>query len=344
MKKRFTRLFGNNMTKRRLSDAVMNLSLPHALLFTGPSGSGKHTLATEIAAAANCLMASDSALPYPCGKCVNCKRIYDGNFPDISFLGKDSGKATIGVEELRDFRENMFLSASESQYKFYVIENADLMTSAAQNALLKVLEEPPKNVHIILLAESADKLLSTIKSRTQYVQMELFEYDELLSSVTELSSTAEALNVTDPERLKAILLASGGVIGKALEMLGDGPTEEIQGKRDLVMSFIQALPKKTPFSKLYAACMALPTKRDELRDVLEEIRIAIRDLIVVKLATDTPMAFFLTESVAEEISSGMNQKRLITVYDIVTSAIEDLDKNVVVATLLTDMAVRIKHT
>ena len=219
MRKRFTKLFGNEDTKLRLCDAVVNSTLPHALLICGPRGSGKRTLATEIVAAANCLMKNDSASPIPCKVCANCKRIYSSSFPDVTFLERDGGKATIGVEELRDFRENMFLSASEAAYKFYVIEDADTMTSAAQNALLKVLEEPPKFVHIILLAESADKLLSTVKSRTQYVQMELFGQRELEDYVTELSSSARSLSQIAPDKLLAILLASGGVIGKAIEMM-----------------------------------------------------------------------------------------------------------------------------
>ena len=181
MNNRFTRLFGNDETKLRICDSIVREALPHAMLIVGPGGSGKHTLATEIAAAANCVNASIklAGAKLPCGVCANCKRIYSGNFPDVNTLGRGSGKATIGVEELRDYREDMFLSATESRYKFYIIEDADLMTPAAQNALLKVLEEPPSAVHIILLCTESDKILSTIKSRTQYAQTELFDYEEL---------------------------------------------------------------------------------------------------------------------------------------------------------------------
>ena len=141
--RRFQRLLGNRETALRLSDAIASGTLPHALLLVGPRGSGKHTLATEIAAAANCERkgVSDSL---PCGVCSSCKRIYDRNFPDVSYLERASGKATIGVDELREFREDMFLSSTESEFKFYIIEEGDLLTPAAQNALLKVLEEPPK--------------------------------------------------------------------------------------------------------------------------------------------------------------------------------------------------------
>lgn len=341
---RFTRLFGNTDAKSRICDAIVKGTLPHALLATGPRGSGKHTLATEIAAAANCVnkTVKIAGTKLPCGACANCKKIYSGNFPDVNTLGRSSGKATIGVEELRDFREDMFLSATESPYKFYIIEDADLLTPAAQNALLKVLEEPPSSVHIILLCTEADKILSTIKSRTQYVQTEIFSFDELKAHVLSLSDAAQMLAKTEPDRFKAILLASGGVIGKALDMLDEGRSDALEQRRASVIGFISALPRRASFSKLYSATVSLPTKRDELKAVLEDIRNALRDLIATRVSPDIAPIFFLSEEELENTAPSIGQKRLIEVYDIISSAIDDLDANVVITTLLTDLAVRIK--
>ncbi len=339
--KRFPKLLGNRETALRLSDAILSGTLPHALLLVGPRGSGKHTLALEIAAAANCERRGETT-PLPCGSCPSCKRIYDRNFPDVSYLERSSGKATIGVDELRDFREDMFLSSTESEFKFYIIEEGDLLTPAAQNALLKVLEEPPKNVHIILLVSEADKLLSTIKSRTQYVQLELFDYDELLEHVTSLSTTADDLSVSAPDRLKTILLSSLGVIGNALSMLDPARIEALDAKRELIDGFIGAIHKKTPFSKIYTEVTSLPQKRDDLKSVFEGIRNALRDLIAVHLSEDIAPIYYLTKEKAEEICSSLNLKRLIRVYDIIGSAIDDLDKNAVTSSLLTDVAVKLK--
>lgn len=340
--RRFPRLLGNRETAHRLSEAIASGTLPHALLLVGPRGSGKHTLALEIAAAANCENKADGGAMLPCGICSSCKRIYSGNFPDVSYLERSSGKATIGVEELRDFREDMFLSSTESEFKFYIIEDGDLLTPAAQNALLKVLEEPPKNVHIILLATEADKLLSTIKSRTQYVQMELFDYEELKEHVSELSGVADELSLTSPDNFKAILLSAQGVIGNALAMLDPSKIEALDSKRELIDGFIGAIHKKTPFDKIYSEVMALPQKRDELKSVLEGIRNAIRDLIAVHVSDGIAPIYYLTKEHAEEIGAPLNLKRLIRVYDIIGSAIDDLDKNAVTSSLLTDVAVKLK--
>ena len=340
MSNNFSRLLGNEDTISRLTRAINDNALPHALLITGPRGSGKHTMAREIAAAMNCIGSGEKI---PCGVCNRCKRIYSDSFPDIRLLSRSGGKATIGVEELRDFREDMFLSPTESPYKFYIVEDADLMTSAAQNALLKVLEEPPSSVHIILLATEGDKMLSTIKSRTQIISTEIFDYEKLKRHVSMLSDSARALVASDPYKLKGILLASGGIIGEALMMFDEGRILETESLRKTITDFAEALSKKTPFSLLYARVQALPQKRDELRHTLEEIRGAIRDMISVKLSDDIVPVFFLSREQAEEISEGIGKKRLTLIFDIITSAIEDIDKNVLIPPLLTDIAVKIRE-
>ena len=338
----FPKLLGNDDTKGRIGGAIEGSTLAHAFLISGPTGSGKSTLATEIAAALNCENAENQNYPLPCGKCNACRRIYEGNFPDLKFLRKKRDKATLGVDEVKDFREDMFLSATEAEYKFYIIEDADLMTPAAQNALLKVLEEPPNLVHIILLATEADKILSTIKSRTQYVQTEIFDYETLRSHVLSLSERAATLDKSDKEKLGAILMSSSGIIGHALDMLDERQTDAIEARRECVKSFISALAKRAPFSSLYTATQALPQKREELRVTLEDIRSALRDLIVNHYSESTAPIFFLSgEDISDSLGS-IGHRRLVEIYGIISSALEDIDKNVVIPTLLTDLAVRIK--
>ena len=173
----FPRLIGNGETKERLGRAIESGTLPHAFLIGGPSGSGKSTLAIEIAAALNC-------------------------FPDVKVLAKKKDKATLGVEAVKDFREDMFLSSTESENKIYIIDDAESMTPEAQNSLLKVLEEPPKSVNIILLAKECDRILTTIKSRTQYIPMSRFDEGELAEQL--LKDSAEQGYLPAKEALKAI--------------------------------------------------------------------------------------------------------------------------------------------
>ena len=125
-------------------------------------------------------------------------------------------------------------------------------------------------------------------------------------------------------------------------MLDPAKIEALDSKRELIDGFIGAIHKKTPFSRLYTEITALPQKRDELKSVLEGIRNALRDLISTHLSDDISPIYYLTRAKAEEVASALNLKRLIRVYDIIGSAIEDLDRNAVTSSLLTDVAVKLK--
>ena len=212
----FGQLLGTAHTKQRLIRAIVGGTLPHAILLCGPRGSGKKTLAALIASAMNCEQRAVAPNNLPCGECNACKRIKSGNFPDVKYLERADGKATVGAAELREFREDMFLSATEANSKFYIIPEAELLTPAAQNALLKVLEEPPPSVYIILLTTDVGKMLSTIRSRTQYVQMELFSPETLSKHVCLLSVRSKN---NGGEYLLVSPLKSVRTVGKQADVL-----------------------------------------------------------------------------------------------------------------------------
>ena len=125
MSRYFPNLFGNERTKERLGAAIDSNTLPHAFLISGPDGSGKRTLANEICAALNCEKKGDPSATLPCNRCNTCRRIAEGKFTDIKVLARAKEKMTVGVEEVRLFRADMFLSSTESPYKLYVIEDAE---------------------------------------------------------------------------------------------------------------------------------------------------------------------------------------------------------------------------
>lgn len=336
------KLFGNSNTRERLASAVKLGTLPHALLICGPEGSGKHTLALELSAAINCESSgADRALP--CHSCNTCKRIAEGQFSDVKILKKDNSKATIGVEQVRDFREDMFLSPSEAEAKVYLIENAEALTGAAQNALLKVIEEPPEATYIFLLANSTDNILSTIKSRAQYIQMQRFTPEEIDRYLTENIQAAMTLKRESPEEYATITLLSSGVIGAAIGMLDEKALKESSEYAELVTSLLSALQKRTEFSKLYEALSSLPTARAEFKRILELTLCAMRDIFTVKGGIKAPLLFFRSEEAAESYS-GLNSKRLMKICRIITDALADVDKNILIPTLITDIALSISQT
>lgn len=342
MRSYFPSIFGNDFHKNRIAEAVLEGRLPHALLIDGPDGSGKMTFAKEIAAALNCESKSDATRPFPCGRCNSCRRIHEGSFTDVKILGRNDGKATIGVQKIKDFRADMFLSATESGYKVYIIDEAETMTTEAQNALLIVLEEPPKNVVIMLLASGTDSILTTIKSRTQYVTTSRFTTDELARHLEEISSDARSLAFRDPEAYKALIVSADGRIGKAMELLNPKAREENEAARDEILAVVKALGKKVPFTELYSAINSLPQKRVELSAALEILISALADLIAAKKSDSFTTLFFTDTESAKDAARDVPLARLIKIYDIVVHTYRECEKNANVALATANMASLIK--
>lgn len=335
MSKYFSALYGNEAVKKRLGGAIRSGTLPHAFLVSGPDGSGKTTLALEIAAALNCERRDGATLP--CHTCNTCRRIKEGSFIDVKRLEKPKDKMTIGVGEVRVFREDMFLSATESEYKVYIIDDADKMTPNAQNALLKVLEEPPSNVVIFMLTESDDAILTTIKSRAQYVAMERFDEDGLIAYLKERGAH---LTQSD-DALRELMMCADGRIGRAIELTSGG-AEEAREARDVTVSFVNALKQSTPYSTLYTTIRALPTKKDELKEALENITDALRDLILIKHDAGAPLVFYPVREEAKQIASTLTSRRLLKVYDIISESLDDLARNANVSAMTTALGAKIK--
>lgn len=342
MSEYFSALYGNEAVKARLRLAIESGTLPHAFLIIGAEGSGKKTLALEIASALNCENKNRRGASLPCGKCNNCRRIKEGKFTDITSLRRSGDKATIGVEEVRTFREDMFLSPTESSFKVYVIEEADRLTPNAQNALLTVLEEPPKNVIILLLSESADKMLTTIKSRAQTISMQRFTPDEMRGYVTNRSDKASLLSKTSPELLEGILISADGRIGRALSFLSDKEAKEMSADRALTERIINALRKSAPYSEFHSVLSMLPSSRGEFCEALETLICAVRDITLLRYDTNASLLFYTEREKAISISNEIGAKKLIAIYEIFKEALEDAGKNVGISAIIAELGARIK--
>lgn len=338
----FERLLGNEETKARVGKAIENGRLPHAFLIGGPSGSGKTALATQMAAAINCKEKNNLNMPLPCGKCNNCRRIYEGNFPDLKILSKRKDKATIGVEAVKDFREDMFLSSTEAESKIYIIDDAECMTTEAQNALLKVLEEPPRSVIILLLATECDRILTTIKSRAQYIAMSRFGEEELSSLLISRNADARAMNITDKERFSGIVISADGRIGLAEKMLNKKSAEDNLAEREEIMSLLSVITQRASYAKIYNALSTLPNKRADLSVIFEKLMSALRDLIVLQYSPNARTVFFPNTDAAKSCCGNASVKKLLSIYEIINDTHELCVRNANISNLLTNLASRIK--
>jgi DNA polymerase-3 subunit delta' len=334
MREYFKRVLGNNDARGRVGVAIESGRNAHAFLIGGPSGSGKRTFATEIAAALNCEKRNDSSgTPLPCGRCQACLRIYNGGFTDVKITEKPKDRATLGVAQIKDLREDMFLSATESEHKVYIIDDAETMTVEAQNALLKVLEEPPRGVVIILLATECDKILTTIKSRVQFISTERFSPRELTAHLR--SHVAEARGLGDAE-LMEIAVSSDGRLGEAIRLTDSKQAAQRREMREAVDGVIRAAIRKS-YKDLREAVAALPTKRVELSEYIELMINAIRDTIAVRSAESVPLVYFISADDALKCIGSTERERLLEIYDKISEAYVYLTKNANVQSLLANL-------
>lgn len=157
----FKKFLGNEKIKEQLSYLLSAGRLPHAIVLEGEEGIGKKTLAMEIASALVCRSGGEK----PCGYCAQCSKAEKRYHPDIMLCGPEDGKKFISVGAIRDIINNAYIAPLESDYKIYIIDKAHCMNESAQNAILKMLEEPPSYVVFILTVEARSMLLETVLSR-----------------------------------------------------------------------------------------------------------------------------------------------------------------------------------
>ncbi len=193
----FADLIGQEAIVRTLLNAVRDGRLAHAYLFCGPRGTGKTSAARLLAKAVNCANPHDGE---PCNECLSCREITAGHSPDVIEI--DAASNT-GVDNIRDLRENVNLLGIGGRYKVYIVDEVHMLSTAAFNALLKTLEEPPPHVIFVLATTEAHKVLPTVVSRCQRFDFRRITMRDIVASC----ATSRAGEGLDLEPAAAELLA-----------------------------------------------------------------------------------------------------------------------------------------
>lgn len=173
---KFSEFIGQENIVKTLTNAIKKGMISHAYLFSGPRGSGKTTLARLFAKAINCEKRKEGEAE-PCNECQACREINEGKSLDLIEIDAASHR---GIDEVRELREGAKFVPSRLKYKIFILDEAHQLSKDAANALLKILEEPPKHVIFILATTEVHKIIPTIASRCQRFDFKRLNISEIV--------------------------------------------------------------------------------------------------------------------------------------------------------------------
>ena len=277
----FSEIVGHEQIKEHMQAAIRDKKPFHAYLFQGEEGVGKEALARTFAAGLQCQ--SESA-DKPCKECVSCRQMESGNQPDVIWVTRE--KASLGVDEIREQLCNtMDIKPFSSPYKIYLVPEAEKMTEAAQNALLKTIEEPPEYGIVILMTSNISALLPTIQSRCLTM-----EFRPLSTAVVE-SYVKEHCQVPDYQARASAAFAQGN-LEKAMRY---AKSEDFIERKDHIISLLRHV-EQMDLSEMLAVIKDLGTRKDEVRDYIDLMVLWYRDVLLFKATKDINQLLFQDEA------------------------------------------------
>jgi DNA polymerase III subunit gamma/tau len=233
-----------SQVRNRVEQILKSNNIPHAMLFSGPKGTGKTSTARIMAKALNCeknKFASNRNTGYePCNICSQCKMITRGANPDIVEM---DGASNRKIDDIRDLIENIKFAPITSRNKFYIIDEIHMLTKEAFNALLKTLEEPPKNTYFVLATTEPDELPATVRSRCYEISFQKATDTEIL---TMLNRVAKSEKITsDDKTLLLIASYSDGSFRDATKIFEEAINNNILSYQGILamLSIAQDIPQ-----------------------------------------------------------------------------------------------------
>ncbi len=299
-------IYGNASVVELIDRAVNQDRLSHAYLFYGEKGLGKRAIATYFAKAILC-----RGRQKPCGSCGSCKKVEAGVHPDLEFLSGTAEKNELTVANIRKLKAEASVYPNDGDRKVVIISDCQKMQASAANALLKLLEEPPEHLVLLLTADDRGHVLPTILSRCVPVGIFPVEEEECVHAL-------EALGKADPESAQKMSVVCGGNIGRGLELLR--PSNLPVSADD----FCLMLSKRQEYGML-ASLSKLSNNRELYRQFLEELFERFRDAAVLKSGGRRLMIG--SREAAAALISCFTTKQLLENIRVLARAMKDLEAN-----------------
>lgn len=312
---------GQEHIKKALKNAIELNKISHAYLFTGPRGTGKTSTARIFAKSLNC---KEGPTINPCGVCENCIDITNSTPMDVIEIDAASNRK---VEDAQNILEKVMYAPVSSRYKIYIIDEVHMLSTTAFNALLKTLEEPPKNVIFILATTEVHKVLDTIKSRCQRFDFKRITTDDIVKHLRYIADN-EKINITD-DALFTIAKNSAGGMRDSIALLDqlsvlDGDeaisTDDINNLLGrLSFDTLNSLADKIVNSKPKEAIEELENiynSGNEPVQILTNLMDYLKNLLIVKNCRKE-IAFELTQANDAQIKSLSGQAENVETHQIV---------------------------
>ena len=277
----FKDIIGQESIKKHLQTAIKTGNLSHAYIINGEYGSGRQTIASALAKTIQCQSKTDDT--DACGLCTSCKQAESHNHPDIKYITHD--KTSISVNDIREQLNNdISIKPYSSEYKIYIIPDANKMTEQAQNALLKTIEEPPVYAIIILLTENCDSLLPTIRSRCVTLTMNPVEKDKICTYL-------ENKFQLEPEQAQIAANYCQGNIGKAIRFASSSDFIEMKNQ---VLKLLKNLDSMD-IASIIDTIKEFSTHKNDINDYLDLMLLWYRDVLMFKVTKDANLLLYSDE-------------------------------------------------
>lgn len=281
-----------------LSQDIEKQKVSHAYVFYGSEGTGKKTMARRFAAA---LLCQHPVQGMACGTCENCRLNQGENHPDF-YLFTAEGKKSISVDRIREMIRDVYIKPFMAPKKVYVIADADLMTPAAQNALLKVLEEPPAYAVFILICHQISNLLDTVLSRTVSVYFQGAAASEIAAMLAEEFPSAER---------DLIVSSANGSMGYAKKLAQDSQVIPLQKEAAQLLGDVIVKDEMV----LFKAIRFFEKQKEDTAFLLDFWIGMLRDALLLKANRASYIAYMPYRDVTKKIADKLSLKAIVSMMD-----------------------------
>ncbi len=298
----------NEKAKKTLLDMVQKKRITHAVLLAGPRGVGKKTFARLLAAAVLC--GKDT----PCFDCASCKKVLEGKHPDVIEITEYIKPRSFSVDEVRRIRREAYISPNESEKRIFILANAESMGVEAQNALLKIIEEPPPHAVFILTVQDTGALLPTVLSRVVTVPINPVDDDVVEEFVKEKTNDQKLINI-------ACALSQGSV-GRAVEIVEN---DSLKKAADTAIEVVKSAVRGDRYETL--KLLSAVASSSEIFDILDFMVAILENAMTQK-----------TDVISQQINC--SSKRTMKMLEAVINAKRSMTFNVNKSLLMTHLCVK----